>query len=169
MGGKWELQGICNGITFTYKINARLMYIHGETYNVHKYNINIALIFLSEFYGRRGKFLFRPTSVGETCVALWALRKNIPLICVICGRKNRLALIYSIFNHEHHYTADDGHGEESETEPCCDDAEDKCQSTCEWGWCSLCYGWEGHNGEGDVWHVVKETTKKSVTYLSTDK
>lgn len=45
MGGKWELQGICNGTTFTYKINARLMYIHGETYNAHKYNINIALIF----------------------------------------------------------------------------------------------------------------------------
>jgi hypothetical protein len=69
MGGKWELQGICNGTTFTYKINARLMYIHGETYNAHKYNINIALIFLSEFSGHRGKFLFRPTSVGETCVA----------------------------------------------------------------------------------------------------
>ncbi len=132
MGGKWELQGICNGTTFTYKINARLMYIHGETYNVHKYNINIALIFLSEFYGRRGKFLFRPTSVGEICVESFEPCENIPLICVICGRKNRLVLIYSIFNHKYHYTADDGHGEESETEPCGDDAEHKGYGSCDW-------------------------------------
>ena len=169
MGGKWELQGICNGTTFTYKINARLMYIHGETYNVHKYNINIALIFLSEFYGRRGKFLFRPTSVGETCVALWALRKNIPLICVICGRKNRLALIYSIFNHEHHYTADDGYREETEAEPCGDDAEHKGYGSCDWRWCSLCYCRECHHGKGNVRHIVKETAKKCVPYLPTDK
>ena len=41
-----------------------------------------------------------------------------------------LTLFYCIFNHKHHYTADDGHGEESETEPCGDDAECKGNGSC---------------------------------------
>ncbi len=98
-----------------------------------------------------------------------SLAKNIPLICVICGRKNRLSLIYSIFNHEHHYTADDGHGEESESHPCGDDAECKGNGSCDGGGCCLGYCWECHYGKGDVWHIIEETAEKRVPYLSADK
>lgn len=81
----------------------------------------------------------------------------------------RSDLVYCVFYNKYHYTADDGYGEESEPEPCGDDAKCKGNGSCDGGGCCLCYCWECHYGKGDVWHIVKETTKKRVPYLSTDK
>ena len=80
-----------------------------------------------------------------------------------------LTLFYCIFNHKHNYTADDGYGEKSETEPCCDDAECKGNDSCDGGGCCLCYCWESHYGKGDVGHIIEETAEKRVPYLSADK
>ena len=71
-------------------------------------------------------------SVGEICVESFEPCEKYPFnLCYLWSKKIRLALIYSIFNHKYNYTADDGYGEESETEPCGDDAECKGYCSCD--------------------------------------
>ena len=84
--------------------------------------------------------------------------------CWVMAGDLRTLLVYCVFYHKYHYTTDDGHGEESETEPCCDDAECKGNCSCDGRWRCLCYCWESHYGKGNVWHIVKETAKKRVPY-----
>ena len=52
--------------------------------------------------------------------------------CWVMAGDLRTLLVYCVFYHKYHYTTDDGHGEESETEPCCDDAKCKGYGSCEW-------------------------------------
>ena len=64
------------------------------------------------------------SSTNLVCPTQWILQIAAKSIFV------ELTLVYCVFYHKYDDAADDGYGEESETEPCGDDAKGKGDGSC---------------------------------------